>query len=130
MVTGGILVVDDEEHIRELISQALGDEGYKVVGAENGAAALSLLEKWRPDLILLDLWMPVMDGWQFGEIYARLPAPHAPIVAMTGVVAETEQQPAEFDAVGYLPKPFELDDLLALVSEFSRPNRPSSHAVH
>ena len=57
-----VLVVDDDASIRELLSSALEDDGYEVVPAVNGADALSVCERWRPDVIVLDLMMPVMDG--------------------------------------------------------------------
>src|SRR4051794_23983356 len=60
-----VLVVDDDVSIRGFLAEALRDEGYEVQTAGNGHDALALLREWRPDLILLDLMMPVMDGWAF-----------------------------------------------------------------
>ena len=62
-----VLVVDDDASIRELLSTALEDDGYEVVPAINGADALSVCERWRPDVIVLDLMMPIMDGWTFAK---------------------------------------------------------------
>ena len=62
-----VLVVDDDASIRELLSTALEDDGYEVVPARNGEDALSVCERWRPDVIVLDLMMPVMDGWTFAK---------------------------------------------------------------
>lgn len=129
MVAGGILVVDDEDHIRDIIRQALSDEGYQVVEAANGAEALSLLDEWSPDLILLDLWMPVVDGWQFLVAYGQQAEPRAPVIAMTAVVSESGEQKS-VAAAGYLPKPFDIDELMDTVREFTSPSRPSSRAVH
>src|SRR2546429_8406175 len=66
-----VLVVDDDPDIRELLFTALEDEGFEVVPAGNGQEALAIIETFRPDVIVLDLMMPVMDGWQFA---AELPA--------------------------------------------------------
>ena len=64
-----VLVVDDDESIRQIVRMCLGDEGYEVFEAANGLDALALLPDCRPDLILLDLRMPVMDGWEFARRY-------------------------------------------------------------
>jgi CheY-like chemotaxis protein len=115
------LVVEDEDEIRALVSMALGDEGYEVLAAANGAAALERLAQpgtAPPDLILLDLRMPVMDGWAFAEAYRRLPGPHAPMVAVTAS-RDVAASAAQIQADGFLSKPFELDDLLATVARFT-----------
>ena len=78
-----ILVVDDDPDIRHLLSASLGDEGLNVREAGNGAEGLSLAQSWRPDLILLDLMMPTMNGWQFAEAYGAQPGAHAPIIVIT-----------------------------------------------
>ena len=74
MAAGGgrALVVDDDEGIRSLFQRALAEDGWKVDEAENGAVALDLAEKNRPDLVLLDLMMPVMDGFEFVMHYRKL----------------------------------------------------------
>ena len=78
-----VLVVDDDAELRDLVTIALLDEGYQVVSASNGAAALGRVETYRPDVILLDVDMPVMDGPTFAERYHALPGPHAPIVVFS-----------------------------------------------
>src|SRR5436309_3406591 len=60
-----ILLVDDDDSIRQVVTVFLTDEGYEVAGAGDGQAALDLLATFKPDIILLDLRMPVMDGWEF-----------------------------------------------------------------
>src|SRR5205823_3499761 len=60
-----ILVVDDDAHIRQFVCEALDFEGYEARAAHDGRAALDVLAGWQPDLILLDLNMPRMDGWSF-----------------------------------------------------------------
>jgi two-component system, chemotaxis family, chemotaxis protein CheY len=105
-----ILVIDDDESIRQIVHLFLSDEGYEVIEAANGQAALDALEDFRPSLILLDLRMPVMDGWEFARRYRLMPGPHAPIVAFvaalnagqavrSGRAAARRPQPA---AAGYV----------------------------
>jgi DNA-binding response OmpR family regulator len=60
---GHILFVDDDESIREFVTMALTDEGYQVSTAPHGAAAIELVNREQPSLILLDMRMPIMDGW-------------------------------------------------------------------
>jgi CheY-like chemotaxis protein len=115
-----ILVVDDDAAIRSFVAEALRDEGYLVTEAGDGRAALSAVDRDRPGLILLDMTMPVMDGWQFAAAYRRLPGPHAPIVCVTAAHRAAERA-AQIMAEAALPKPFDLDGLLDLVARFVPP---------
>jgi CheY-like chemotaxis protein len=108
-----ILVVEDDEPIRSTVESVLADASYLVVTAPNGAAALDLAERQPPALILLDMNMPVMDGWAFARVYRERPGPRAPIVVMTAV--DAGRRAADVDAEAYLGKPFELAELLSLV---------------
>jgi two-component system chemotaxis response regulator CheY len=109
-----ILIVDDDESIRQIVRMCLTDEGYEVFEAHNGQVALNRVHAVQPSLILLDLRMPVMDGWEFAQRYAELPPPHAPIVAFVAAL-NAEQECANLDAAGVIAKPFDLDDLLRSV---------------
>jgi CheY-like chemotaxis protein len=109
-----ILIVDDDEGIRQIVRLCLSDEGYEVREAANGQAALDALDEFWPSMILLDLRMPVMDGWEFARRYERLPGPHAPIVAFVAAL-NAEQECATLPMAGILTKPFDLDDLLEAV---------------
>jgi CheY-like chemotaxis protein len=105
-----VLVVDDDEQIRGLVALALLDEGFEVLTAADGLIALTRLEDYPPDVILLDMHMPEMDGWQFARTYRQRPGPHAPIVVFTAggqaaVVAHG------IGADGFVEKPFDLDTL-------------------
>jgi two-component system chemotaxis response regulator CheY len=117
-MTQRVLVVDDEEPIRAVVAAALQDEGYDVLEATNGAAALEIANHHTPAVILLDMRMPVMDGWEFARRYRLLPGPHAPIVVMTAAV-DARRRGAEIGADGVLPKPFELDLLLDTVAGYA-----------
>ena len=112
-----ILVVDDDEVILESVGFVLTDDGYDVVVAANGKEALERIEQRPPCLILLDMRMPVMDGWAFAAAYRERPAPHAPILVMTAA-HNSRSRAAEIDADGYLAKPFDVDDLLDLVRHY------------
>ncbi|MEA2641733.1 MAG: hypothetical protein QOF51_3127 [Chloroflexota bacterium] len=116
--SGGILVVDDDESIREVIATVLRDEGCEVRTARNGESALALLADWCPDLILLDVRMPEMDGAEVARRYRALLGPHAPVVLLTAL-SDGPALAEALGAVGYLTKPFELDDLLEVASTYS-----------
>ncbi len=114
-----ILIVDDDDAIRELVSMALGDEGYEVLAAWHGEEALALAEKTPPDLILLDMRMPVMDGWEFAQTYRERGGPQAPIVVLTAA-RDAAEAAAQIGAAGYLAKPFDLEALLSTVARYAR----------
>ncbi len=120
---GRILVVDDDESILDFVREALEDEGFEVLTATDGAEALNLAQERPPDLILLDMRMPIVDGWEFAESYARQPGPHAPLIVMTAA-RDAASIATDIHAAGYLAKPFTLDDLLSLAERF-RPQDPS-----
>lgn len=111
-----VLVVDDDESIREFVELALIDEGYEVKTAVHGKAALDIIDGWQPDLILLDLRTPIMDGWEFSRVYREAPGPHAPIIVITATANPTDCA-AEINAYAVLPKPFDLDELLGLIGK-------------
>ena len=107
-----IIVVDDEYDIREMIAEALVLDGYCVHTARNGKVALGQARLNRPDLIVLDLMMPVMNGWQFLEAQQEDPdLADIPIVVVTAALdAQVE------GAAMLLRKPFDLDTLLKAVA--------------
>jgi two-component system chemotaxis response regulator CheY len=113
-----ILVVDDDTSIRSFVEMALDSEGYAVATAMNGAQALAVTGEIQPDLILLDMRMPIMDGWTFARAYRDKPGPHAPIVVITAAT-DAGERAAEIQADGYLGKPFDLDELLGLVLRYT-----------
>jgi len=120
VANNSILVVDDDAAIRDLVADALKDEGYRVETASNGAEAIEVVEHARPSLVLLDMRMPVLDGWGFAEVM-RERGVRLPIVVMTA--AENAQRWC--DEVGgdaCLAKPFDLDDLFGTVAAL-RPAR-------
>ena len=116
-----VLVVEDDEVIRELLDLALSGEGYNVLTAPHGAIALDLIKSnGQPDVIFLDMYMPVMDGLEFSRAYSLTPGPHAPIVLLTAA-DQRAFQACEMRADGYLSKPFDLEELVQLASQYSPP---------
>ncbi len=116
-----ILVVEDDPPVRNIVSQVLTDCGHQVLAAADGDTALNLLELASPDAILLDLYLPIMDGRRFMQAYQQTPGPHAPILVMTGAGYAAERA-AALDAAGFLDKPFDLTELFAKVEELLGPS--------
>lgn len=113
-----VLVVDDEPDIRATVSAMLEIEGYAVEMASNGADALAAVETDVPDLILLDMRMPVLDGWGFASELRRR-GHEVPIVVMTAA-RDAARWAAEIAAAAFVSKPFRYDDLIGAV-ERARP---------
>jgi CheY-like chemotaxis protein len=106
-----VLVVDDESDIREAVSELLAEEGYAVLGAASGAEALKQLRDHRPALVLLDLMMPGMSGWEFRAAQKGDPdLSKIPVIVLSAL-----GRTAGVDADGYLQKPFEVQQLLDAV---------------
>jgi DNA-binding NtrC family response regulator len=112
--TEPILVIDDDPAILETVSAILGDEGYYVITARNGAEGLTAAEQAVPALVLLDRWMPILDGQGFWQALQQR-GMSVPIIAMTAA-HDVESWAADLSAVGVLPKPFKLQALLDLVA--------------
>lgn len=118
-----VLIIDDKSSIHIVVAMVLEDEGYVVRTASNGATGLEMLESWTPDIILLDVRMPVMDGWTFLQIYQQRAIPHAPIIACAAD-ADIKERILEAGAVALLHKPFDLDVLVGMVEQHIRPEAP------
>ena len=117
-----ILVVDDDESTRDFLDMVLTDNGYDVVQATDGAHALVLLESLQPDLIVLDMRMPAMDGWHFAAAYRQRPGPRAPIIVTTAGI-DGPAYAAQIEADAYLDKPFAMSQLLTCVARCTSPIR-------
>lgn len=110
-----VLVVDDDPSIRAVIAFVLGDEGYQVEEAGDGQSALDLIDQRHPDIILLDMRMPGMDGWEFVQHYRRRHDHEAPIIVFTAA-HDAAQRGADVQAESYIAKPFDLEDLVERVA--------------
>src|SRR5438477_4301441 len=116
-----ILVVEDDESIRGLVSDLLRDDGYDVKEASNGVEALEVVSEARPDLIVLDLMMPIMDGWTFVEECRRAKrCTDVPIVITSAShdLPKTAERLRSFGVRTCLAKPFDVDGLLALIERY------------
>lgn len=112
-----ILIVDDDPNILQTVSDILEFEGYPVETASNGAEALRAVEQRSPALVLLDMRMPVLDGWGFAQRLKERGI-FLPIVVMTAA-DDARRWAQEIGANDFLPKPFSLLDLLAAVERFT-----------
>lgn len=117
-----ILIVDDEPVARTLAQKKVTEQGYKVLTAANGEEALVSLQQTRPDLILLDVEMPKMNGYTFvGELAKKDLNPRIPVIVLT---AHEEMGPIfkRHGVRGYLIKPLNIELLIAKVQELLGPN--------
>jgi len=111
-----ILVVDDEPEIRRLVKEILEDEGYAVTSAENGEGARRALRDRRPDLILLDIWMPDLDGISLLKEWAEDEGLPCPVIMMSGHgTVETAVEATRLGAYDFLEKPLSMAKLLLTV---------------
>jgi DNA-binding response OmpR family regulator len=110
-----VLVVEDERALRNTLGAALTMSGHSVVGAETGIAALAEVARQRPDLIVLDLQLPEMDGWEFlSHFRARPEWATVPVVVTSATYRAVA---AELDAEAFFAKPFDLDAFLETVEQ-------------
>lgn len=113
---GTILVVDDDPDILEALIEILAAEGFDVLAARHGQEALAQFSTRPPDLVLLDLMMPVMDGWEFASHMRKNPDwADVPILVLSAD-RNVGMKAREIGAIGYLSKPFELSSLLEVVT--------------
>lgn len=117
-----VLVVDDDSSIVSTVREVLKDEGYEVATAMDGQAALRRIDQDVPALVLLDMRMPIMDGWQFAAEVRRRGL-DLPIVVMTAA-QDAQRWAGEIGADGYVSKPFDIDDLLGAVARHRNPSQP------
>jgi len=130
MATGRVLVVDDEDDIRELCRVNLEFEGYEVIDAADGEAALQLVRSDHPDVIFLDLMMPKMDGW---EVLRQLKEDDAtasiPVILLTAKTGENEQMRGWQEGIlEYVSKPFNPLSLVEWANRAMLPRNPEDDA--
>ena len=114
-----ILVVDDDRAIREVVADILESADYRVRTASNGAEALDQIRVESPAAVLLDLMMPIMDGWEFLERCRRRQACAELPVAIMSAAHDAAWAASKLGVQGYLTKPFELDAVLAVVDRLA-----------
>ena len=112
-----VLVVEDHDDTREMVAALLRAEGFTVVTAENGQRGLERLMRERPCLVLLDLMMPVMTGWEFRRVQLSLPdsgLAAVPVLLLTAV-PEPEKVAVQLHAADVIPKPLDFEKLVETV---------------
>ncbi len=116
MSRGRVLVVDDELEVRQLLHEFLFGRGYDVVSVANGVEALEALDEQRPDLVLLDVAMPEMDGVEALKRIVMIDPPVPVIMVTANADISLTSKLLAMGAVDYIPKPFDLDYLEQAVS--------------
>jgi DNA-binding NtrC family response regulator len=130
-----ILVVDDELGIRDLLSEILNDEGHTVELAENAAQARAVRQRARPDLVLLDIWMPDTDGVTLLKEWRGTGQLTMPVIMMSGhATIDTAVEATRIGAYSFLEKPITLQKLLkaveqAIARDMSMARRPVAEAI-
>jgi len=124
-----ILVVDDKASVRTLVREYLTAEGFRVVTAENGQNALYAARQEKPDLVLLDIMMPEMDGYEFVRLYRRESS--IPVILLTAKMEESDKVLGlELGADDYITKPFGMKELVARIrAALRRAGAPSAPSV-
>jgi CheY-like chemotaxis protein len=122
--TCSVLVVEDETSVRTMLAEALSSEGFAVRAAADGRDALSVLERWRPDIILTDLNMPIMDGWAFrAELRRRPHLADIPVMVLSAASGSRLLHIDGLDAVAIMAKPCDLDALIDAIRRAAAPGR-------
>ena len=116
-----VLIVDDEPHV--LLWDVLASCGYMVHAVDNGAEALKTIHQWRPDAILLDLIMPVLDGCTFLEAFASDPECRGVPLAVVSAAPDTGAAIQDHGVRAIIPKPFDVEVLVSTVGELVRHSR-------
>jgi DNA-binding response OmpR family regulator len=117
MSNARILVVDDDQVIQQLLKVNLELEGYAVEVASDGEEALALFDRFRPDLVLLDIMMPKLDGWEVARRLAGTTGGPPPIVLLSARAQESDVQKGnDLGVAAYVTKPFDPIQLLHLVA--------------
>ena len=117
-----LLVIDDEAAVREVWCEFLSLLGYDVAVARDGADGLARLARERFDLVVTDLRMPQLDGWDVLES-ARASAPEMPVIILTGAAEDGDRERARAHGVRLLSKPLTLQELKAAVRDSLAPQR-------
>jgi DNA-binding response OmpR family regulator len=120
--TSRILVVDDEPQVVWMLQFSLEAEGYQTLSARDGRAALDEVREHHPSVVLLDIMMPVMDGWAFLEELQAIPAEERPRVIVVSARSSLRDRAkaAELGADAFVAKPFNVDDLLVVLHDIEQ----------
>ncbi len=119
MAKGRIVYVDDDLELTRIVESALMDEGYEVVVAHDGEEGLGTILTEQPDMVILDVMMPQLNGWEIAKyMREREVWNDTPIMMLTGIGAALNEMTAPlYGANGHLDKPFDIEDLVEMVSQ-------------
>ena len=124
-----VIIVDDDFEFRNVIAQALVEGGWQVRAAASGIQALEVIRRWRPDVILLDLMMPQMNGWEFSEeARRRLRLSGIPLVLMSARM-DPHSEISALRAAAALAKPFDLEQMEQLLERLTETSPPAEEPV-
>jgi DNA-binding response OmpR family regulator len=124
-----VLVVEDDPWIQWMIADDLADRGFEVLTADDGVKALGYIGEIRPDVIVLDLMLPRLNGWQFLDRYHAVTGGAViPIVVVTAARSADVANAAHGGVCKYLPKPFDIEELAHAVAQLASP-QPTPSAV-
>ena len=114
-----VLVVDDEPQVVWVLQFSLEAEGYTTFAARDGVQAMNAIAEHHPNLMLLDIMMPTMDGWSVLEAMMLLPREERPRVVVVSAMSNLRDRAraAEMGADAFMPKPFNVDDLLGVLHD-------------
>jgi CheY-like chemotaxis protein len=127
-VRPNVLIVEDDPDILSSLAEVIREEGFLVETAANGYQALARLEAKMPDLIFLDLMMPLMDGWKFMEtLRQRFPEMHAPVVLLSAVHGLADEA-RRLGVRAFLPKPFDLAEVASMAHSLCDGRERATHA--
>lgn len=117
-----ILVIEDEKNIRENIQEILEIKGYEVLTARDGSEGLDLFNSFKPDFVLCDIMMPILDGYGFlANIKILFEYNHVPIVFLSAKAEREEYDKAiSLGASDFLTKPFSFEELFAVIKKYSK----------
>ncbi|MBR9675982.1 response regulator [Candidatus Woesearchaeota archaeon] len=119
-----IMVVDDEPGTRQLLSDVLNNEGYEVKVANDGEDFFKKTKKEKFDLVILDIMMPKIDGWDVAaKIKTSKSMQKTPIIFLTAKIDPTSKELGKFASTYYVEKPFEIDDLLTKIKKTLVPKK-------
>ena len=121
-----VLIVEDDNSLRDLFSEALESDGFKTSIASNGAEGIQMFDEVNPDLVLLDLLMPKMDGWEALERVRKISECPVIIVTGQGTTEDIIRGLLEAGADDYLVKPFGIKELIARVNAVLRRATPAA----
>ncbi len=114
-----VLIVEDDPNVRRDVAEVLDEEGYLVEQAAHGFEALERARASRPHVVLLDLYLPLMDGWTLRNALRTLDPDREPAIIIITTDRYAREEAKHLGASGCLPKPFDLDDLLRLLESVS-----------